>query len=33
MAWFVGFLLSGGLYYVMMLGHRSRPVLQPVSVK
>jgi cytosine/uracil/thiamine/allantoin permease len=23
-AWFVGFFLSGGLYYVMMLGHRSR---------
>ena len=22
MAWFVGFFLSGGLYYVMMLGHR-----------
>ncbi|MDE1162463.1 MAG: NCS1 family nucleobase:cation symporter-1 [Acidobacteriaceae bacterium] len=24
MAWFVGFFLSGGLYFLMMLGHRSR---------
>jgi NCS1 family nucleobase:cation symporter-1 len=26
MAWFVGFFLSGGLYYLMMLGHRVGPV-------
>jgi NCS1 family nucleobase:cation symporter-1 len=26
MAWFVGFFLSGGLYYFMMLGQRVRPV-------
>ncbi len=25
MAWFVGFFLSGGLYYLMMLGQRVRP--------
>jgi NCS1 family nucleobase:cation symporter-1 len=25
MAWFVGFFLSGGLYYIMMVGQRVRP--------
>jgi NCS1 family nucleobase:cation symporter-1 len=25
MAWFVGFFISGGLYYIMMLGQRVRP--------
>ena len=30
-AWFVGFFLSGGLYYVMMLGHKPQPVFEPVS--
>ncbi|HEY5331399.1 MAG TPA: NCS1 family nucleobase:cation symporter-1 [Acidobacteriaceae bacterium] len=29
MAWFVGFFLSGGLYYIMMLGQRVRPVTVP----
>jgi nucleobase:cation symporter-1, NCS1 family len=29
MAWFVGFLLSGGLYYVMMKARRSQPVAVP----
>jgi nucleobase:cation symporter-1, NCS1 family len=23
MAWFVGFLLSGAIYYLMMIGHRT----------
>jgi len=33
MAWFVGFLLSGGLYYLLMLGSKSRvnTHLQPAS--
>jgi cytosine/uracil/thiamine/allantoin permease len=31
MAWFVGFILSGGIYYVMMLGHKPQPVFEPVS--
>jgi NCS1 family nucleobase:cation symporter-1 len=31
MAWFVGFILSGGFYYVMMLGHKPQPVFEPVS--
>jgi NCS1 family nucleobase:cation symporter-1 len=31
MAWFVGFILSGGLYYVMMLGHKPQPAFEPVS--
>ena len=31
MAWFVGFILSGGLYYVMMLGHKPQPVFETVS--
>jgi NCS1 family nucleobase:cation symporter-1 len=31
MAWFVGFILSGGLYYMMMLGHKPQPVFAPVS--
>jgi NCS1 family nucleobase:cation symporter-1 len=29
-AWFVGFFLSGGLYYLMMLGHRV-PRVQEVE--
>ena len=31
MAWFVGFILSGGLYYVMMLGHKPEAVFETVS--
>lgn len=27
MAWFVGFFLSGGIYYIMMLGRRVRPAI------
>ncbi|MDQ2926437.1 MAG: NCS1 family nucleobase:cation symporter-1 [Acidobacteriota bacterium] len=27
MAWFVGFFLSGGIYYIMMLGRRVRPTI------
>lgn len=30
MAWFVGFFLSGGLYYVMMLNHRTEYEAVPV---
>jgi NCS1 family nucleobase:cation symporter-1 len=31
MAWFVGFILSGGLYYMMMLGRKPQPVFETVS--
>jgi len=31
MAWFVGFILSGALYYMMMLGHKPQPVFETVS--
>lgn len=27
LAWFAGFLLSGGLYYLLMLGHTARPTI------
>ena len=31
LAWFVGFFLSGGLYYLLMLGSRTRPSVVPAD--